>query len=80
VSAIEWLRADLRLRLKIVESGKPEERQIVAAALQHWQNDADLAGLRGPKELQKLPAEERDSCHKLWADVEGLLEQVTAKP
>src|SRR5262249_11851199 len=39
------------------------------AALRDWQQDGDLAGLRGPVALAKLPPEERQACQQLWADV-----------
>jgi hypothetical protein len=47
--------------------------------LHDWQIDADLAGLRDQELLAKLPAEERQACLQLWADVEALLENVQEK-
>jgi serine/threonine-protein kinase len=71
--ALDWLRADLALRRKQAESGEPTDRVKVAQALQHWQRDADLIGIREAKELAKLPTDERQACEKLWADVAALL-------
>jgi hypothetical protein len=46
--------------------------------LQHWQKDSDLASLRDPKKIAKLPADERERWNKLWADVAALLKKVKA--
>jgi serine/threonine-protein kinase len=74
--ALDWLRADLALSTKQLESGKSTERQVVQNRLRHWQQDSDLAGLRDAAALAKLPAEEQDACLQLWADVKALLKQV----
>jgi hypothetical protein len=38
--------------------------------MQHWLADNDLAGVRDPGGLAKLPEGERQDWQKLWADVE----------
>jgi tetratricopeptide (TPR) repeat protein/WD40 repeat protein len=70
--ALDWLRADLALRAQQAASDKPQERASVRQELQHWQQDADLAGLRDPAAVAKLPAHEQPACRKLWADVAEL--------
>jgi len=67
--ALDWLRADLSAYGKLVDGGKPEDRTLVQQRVQHWQRDAELSGIRDAKELAKLPADERQACEKLWADV-----------
>ena len=47
--------------------------------MKHWQQDSDLAGVRDAAALEKLPAEERAACEKLWADVAALLKKVEGK-
>jgi hypothetical protein len=47
--------------------------------MQHWQQDSDLAGVRDAAALEKLPAEERAACAKLWADVAALLKKAEGK-
>jgi hypothetical protein len=69
--AVEWLRADLAYWTKEVDS----HRALVQQTLQHWQDDADLAGIRDKDALMKLPADEREACQKLWADVAELLKR-----
>src|SRR5262249_31486845 len=76
--ALDWLRADLALRTRQLEGGRPADRVAVQRALGHWQKDADLSGIRAQAALGKLPAEERAACAKLWADVAELLKR--AKP
>jgi hypothetical protein len=39
------------------------------------QTDPDLAGLRDPAPLAKLPDPEQEVCRKLWADVAALLKK-----
>jgi tetratricopeptide (TPR) repeat protein len=70
--SLDWLRADLALRGKQLQSGKPADRAAVQRALRHWQKDSDLAGLRDKEALTKLPAEEQKVCTQLWADVAAL--------
>jgi tetratricopeptide (TPR) repeat protein len=72
------LRADLALRSKQLETGKPADRAAVQQAMQHWQRDSDLAGIRDAAALAKLPAEECAACERLWADVAALLKKAEA--
>jgi serine/threonine-protein kinase len=76
--ARDWLRADLVLRRKQLETGKPADRAAMQQALRHWQKDSDLAGLCDSAALAKLPAEERAACAKLWSDVAALLKKAEA--
>jgi hypothetical protein len=48
---------------------------MVRQRLRYWKSDADLAGLRDPDALARLPTEKRQACRTLWADVEALLQQ-----
>ncbi len=74
--ALDWLDAELAAWSKILESGPPQARPIVAWTLKHWQADSDLAGLRDAAALAKLPQEERAACKRLWGEVDGLLVKV----
>jgi hypothetical protein len=78
--AIAWLRSDLAYWTKQAQSANPPDRAQARQTLLHWQQDADLAGLRDPEALKKLPAEERAACQKLWADVADLLKQRQEQP
>jgi tetratricopeptide (TPR) repeat protein len=73
--ALDWLRADLAAWGKEVEKARP----VVQRTLQHWQQDPDLAGLRGEAALAQLPEAERQACRKLWAEVQALLQRARRK-
>jgi Flp pilus assembly protein TadD len=75
--AREWLRDHLAYWSKQADSENPKARARVSQALKHWQADTDLAGLRDPEALAKLPDAERDACNQLWADVAALLKQAS---
>jgi hypothetical protein len=71
--ALTWLRADLALRSRQRTGDNPKERAKARAALQSWRHDPDLADVRRPEALARLPREEREAWQKLWADVDALL-------
>jgi tetratricopeptide (TPR) repeat protein/tRNA A-37 threonylcarbamoyl transferase component Bud32 len=77
--ALDWLRADLAFWAKQAESQKKDDRAMVVQVLKHWQEDADLAGVRDKSALEKLPDAERAEWEKLWADVAALLEVAQEK-
>jgi hypothetical protein len=62
---------------KLADDAKEQAR--IRKALQHWQKDAGLAGIRDPDAVAKLPTDEQDACKKLWADVAALLKKVEEK-
>jgi serine/threonine protein kinase/Tfp pilus assembly protein PilF len=71
--ALDWLRADLKSWGRLLEKEPATVRPMLAGQLRHWQQDADLAGVRGPEALARLPESERPAWRKLWADVAELL-------
>jgi serine/threonine protein kinase/Flp pilus assembly protein TadD len=71
--ALEWLRADLKAYRERLESGNSENRRLARQRLRHWQRDEDLASLRDPAAVAKLPADEQQACNQLWAEVKTLL-------
>jgi tetratricopeptide (TPR) repeat protein len=72
--ARQWLRADLAALRKVLA-----DRAIQPATIRHlmirWQDEPDLAGLRDPAELDKLPDDERKDCLTLWEEVRVLDER-----
>ena len=72
--ALDWLVADLAARsarsASVVGAG-----QHLAATLRHWKADPDLAGVRDPAALAKLPEAERKQWQSFWADVDALLKK-----
>ena len=70
---LDWLRSDLALRSKQIESGQPASRAEAKKELAHWQQDPDLAGIRDEAALAKLPVAEREEWHALWGEVRALI-------
>jgi tetratricopeptide (TPR) repeat protein len=61
--ALGWLRANLEL-MKRANEGK-----VVMTSHSTWQPDRDLASVRDPVEMTKLPAEVREQWQQLWVEV-----------
>jgi serine/threonine-protein kinase len=77
--ALDLLKAELAVWSKLDESGPPQARPVIVQTLKHWQEDADLAGIREAKELAKLLEDERKAWQSLWADVEALLKRTAGR-
>jgi serine/threonine-protein kinase len=73
--ALDWLRADLALRTKQLDSRTPADRASASRTMSHWQHDPDLAGIRDPKALAQLPEGQRNDCEALWAEVRALIDR-----
>ena len=74
--ALGWLRADLAAYAQLAQRDDPAAKQTVRQRLEHWRQDDDLAGLRDPAALKKLPDDEREAWQALWAEVGALLRKV----
>ena len=55
-----WLRADLALWGKTLDSGSEQDLALARRMLTHWQVEPDLAGIRDLKALDEASAEERE--------------------
>ena len=71
--ALNWLRADLTLRTRLVESGTPTDRAAALQYLLQWPADVDLAAVRDAAALAKLPEAERKQWQALWSEGNALL-------
>jgi hypothetical protein len=76
---LDWLRADLAARRRLLEQGPQETTRWIATDLQHWLWDTYFAGVRGPDALARLPEDERRAWQQLWEEVEAL-RQRAAEP
>jgi serine/threonine protein kinase len=76
--ALGWLRAELAAWAEFVETGQPQAKAFIAQTLKHWQEDTDLAGVRGDKAIEALPEADRAAWRTLWAGVSALLEKARA--
>jgi serine/threonine-protein kinase len=74
--ARDWLQADLAAWAKMLDSDSQAARDLAKRILEHWQVDPDLAGLRDPLALEKLPPDERQKYHTLWNTVAAARNQV----
>ena len=71
--ARRWLEADLQAwRAARQTEGSPLREQL-APMLGHWRTDPDLATVREPTDLDKLPEAEREPWRSLWRAVDELL-------
>jgi tetratricopeptide (TPR) repeat protein len=73
--ALEWIQADLAFRTKRWEASSPQERGRIRQMLQSLMTTADLASVREPAALEKLPGEEREKWRKVWEEVRTLLQR-----
>jgi hypothetical protein len=70
--ALDWLRADLALRVKQFDAGEVGQAEALRA-LRHWRQEKDFAGVRDADALGALPVEERADWKALWSEVDSLL-------
>jgi eukaryotic-like serine/threonine-protein kinase len=70
--ALDWLKTDLAARSRRLKT-EPKAGPGVRTALEAWREDADLAGVRDPAAMAKLPEAERNEWRALWVDVDALI-------
>ena len=78
--ALDWLKADLAACSKVLASGPPQARQSISETLRHWKVDSNLASVRDPEALQRLPEAERMEWRALWNAVDTLLKESRELP
>ncbi len=76
--AQDWLRADLAAYRRDLERLPDKAGPVIRERMQHWLEDTDFAGVRGPAALAKLPEAERPDWQKLWQEVEALRQRAAA--
>jgi tetratricopeptide (TPR) repeat protein/tRNA A-37 threonylcarbamoyl transferase component Bud32 len=77
--ALAWLRADLALWATDLARNLARVGAASKQTIRDWMHEQDLAGVREPAALAKLPAAERAAWKKFWADVDALLKRVQDK-
>jgi serine/threonine-protein kinase len=73
-----WLLADLAAYAKCLDGEDWQAPGLIRRRVVPWKYDPQLASLRDPDALAKLPAEEQEACRQLWAEVEALLRKTEA--
>ncbi len=68
--ALGWLQAEQAAWRRIVDGGNLFARRGALPLLRHWKEDTDLAGVRDPSALSRLPADEQQAWRNLWSAVE----------
>jgi serine/threonine protein kinase/tetratricopeptide (TPR) repeat protein len=79
VQAQAWLRADLDAWGRLLDKAEDRGRTQILQNMPRWLADTDLAGVRGPEALARLPEAERQAWQKLWDDVADLLARARGK-
>jgi hypothetical protein len=76
--ALDWLRGHLESVGRVLDR-RPDLAPALTRDLKHWLDAPDLAGVRGPEALAKLPEAERQAWQQLWHDVADLLKRAQEK-
>jgi hypothetical protein len=72
-AALGWLPDGLSFDAGPLPRLPPAGIQRLRRTLLHWQKDPDLATVRDPDSLRKLPEAEQVAWGNLWAQVDALL-------
>ena len=78
--ALDWLRAELEAWNRHVATQGSLVRKNFQFYLGQYLTDGDLAGVRDPEALAKLPEEEQKAWRAFWSDVDSALKSVPEKP
>jgi serine/threonine protein kinase/Flp pilus assembly protein TadD len=76
--ALQWLRDDLTVLADRLKGGKPQDRYLARQRLRDWKCEQELASLRDPAALARLPADEQQACRQFWVEVETLLSAINS--
>jgi serine/threonine-protein kinase len=71
--ALDWLRQDLAWWRKRLDSANAETNAQAMLRLRLWPADSDLAGIRDPAALERLPPSEREEFRALWQEVAAVI-------
>jgi eukaryotic-like serine/threonine-protein kinase len=72
--ARQWLSAEVAAWGKKIDSA-PAAKESAENALKRWLIDPDLAGLREPDLLEKLPVAESGACRELWREISAQIDR-----
>jgi hypothetical protein len=76
--ALAWLKAELAAWADSATPGSTQTRQDPFWMFQGWRSDGNLASVREPEALAKLPVAERKEWEALWAEVEAAIKRAAA--
>ena len=75
IQARDWLRADLDLSRKLIESNAVGPREFLKHTLRTWLTDPDLEGLRDPAACKGLLPSEQQEFRTLCEDLRILIKE-----
>jgi len=78
--ALDWLRAELEAWNRHVATEGSRVSENFQFYVGQYRSDGDLAGVRDPEALAKLPEEEQKAWRAFWAEVDSALKTVPEKP
>jgi tetratricopeptide (TPR) repeat protein len=71
--ALDWLNAVLAVWNKVAASSTSHDRIALIRAMLEWKTDPNLAPVRDPEPLKKLPADEQKAWRTLWSRFDATL-------
>ncbi len=71
--ALEWLKADLAARTKLLDQADTVAAPQIHKSLAYWKEDLDLECIRNPIELAKLPKAEQSVLRSFWSELDRVL-------
>ncbi len=71
--ALDWLRTELAIWSKQAQSTMVQDQRARRRTLSQWQLESDLASVRDPAALAKLPEHERKAWQEFWQEVQKTL-------
>jgi WD40 repeat protein/serine/threonine protein kinase len=77
--ALQWLKADLDIFTKKVQTEEIGQILLARERLPDWQKNADLASVRDGKPSAQLAPQEQAAWRVLWANADRLIKQVGAR-
>ena len=77
---LDWLKAERDAWSKLIDGGDAGARAQVVQILKQRKVDTNLAAVRDPEALARLPEPERKEWQSLWSDVDSLLERAQGHP
>jgi tetratricopeptide (TPR) repeat protein len=78
--ALDWLKADLADWCNGFDKAPDTIRPAIVQTMQHWLTDTDVAEMRSPDGLARLPEAERQVWQGFWDEVQRLLDRAKATP
>jgi tetratricopeptide (TPR) repeat protein len=77
---LDWLKAERDAWSKLIDGGDAGARAQAVQNLKQKKVETNLATVRDPEALARLPEPERKEWQSLWSDVDSLLERAQGHP